>query len=56
MFNYILNLSEIDKAYRTLLIKFKEDKEMEEASIGEYGLYYKVTNNIKGGAINATIS
>lgn len=33
--------SEIDKAYRTLLSKFKEDKEIEEASIGEYGLYYK---------------
>jgi len=33
--------SEIDTAYRSLQIKFKEDDAREEASIGEYGLYYQ---------------
>lgn len=33
--------SEIDKAYRTLLVKFKEDNDRAEAESGKYGLFHK---------------
>eukprot|EP00092_Neocalanus_flemingeri_P025631 GFUD01027787.1.p1 GENE.GFUD01027787.1~~GFUD01027787.1.p1 ORF type:complete len:359 (+),score=114.50 GFUD01027787.1:119-1195(+) len=32
--------NQIDFAYRELMKKFQEDKEREEAMVGEYGLYY----------------
>jgi len=33
--------SEIDAAYKALQVKFKEDAQREEQSVGEYGLYYQ---------------
>ena len=38
-----LKFSEIDGAYRSLQIKFRDDKLRDENSSGEYGLYYQGT-------------